>query len=430
MTRLTDIIEIQISRETSAVAQTNFNVPAFISAHTNFVERARVYSSLLAVADDFATSDSAYIAAQKFFGQAIKPANIVIGRRQIPGATVNVLTVAPATSYVLTVSGTAITYVSQALDTAILIAAGLKAAYDVTPITGVTLVNNLDGTLTFTAAVDTDWSLKVSANLSKANAPATESWSTSVNEVQADNDTWYALVIESHNEIDVLEVAGLIEAKKKVFGTSSGTTAIKTTGTTDTFAKLKDLGYQRTFGIFSTDADSQFPEAAWIGFQLQEQPGSNTWAYKALTGVTVSKLSDTEATNIKAKNGNTYESVGGQSVTIGGKMFGGEFIDIMVFVDWLEARMTERLWFRMANSKKIPYTAAGATIIESEIRAQLNDGIRVGGLADSPTPVVRVPDVLSVAPNLRAQRIFEGIEFEARLAGAIHFVKIKGTVTV
>src|SRR5690349_15774972 len=104
MTRLTDIIEIQISRETSAVAQTNFNVPAFISAHTNFVERARVYSSLLAVADDFASTESAYIAAQKFFGQAIKPSNIVIGRRQIPGATVNVVTVALNTTYTLTVS--------------------------------------------------------------------------------------------------------------------------------------------------------------------------------------------------------------------------------------------------------------------------------------------------------------------------------------
>jgi len=428
MTRLTDIIEIQISRETSAVAQTNFNVPAFISAHTNFVERARVYSSLLAVGDDFASTDTAYIAAQKFFGQAIKPANIVIGRRQIPGATVNVVTVAAATTYTLTVSGQTITYVSQALDTAILIATGLKTAYDVTPVTGVTVTDNLDGTLTIASTVD--WSLKVSINLSKSNAPAVESWSTSVNAVQNENDTWYALTIESHNELDVLEVAGVIEAKKKVFGTSSSDTDIKTTGTTDVFSQLQDLGYQRTFGMYSATADTQFPECAWIGFQLQEQPGSNTWAYKALAGVTVSKLSDTEATNIKAKNGNTYESVGGQSVTVGGKMFGGEFIDIMVFVDWLEARMTERLWFRMANSKKIPYTAAGATIIESEIRAQLNDGIRVGGLADNPSPVVRVPDVLSVAPNLRAQRIFEGIEFEARLAGAIHFVKIRGTVTV
>ena len=84
----------------------------------------------------------------------------------------------------------------------------------------------------------------------------------------------------------------------------------------------------------------------------------------------------------------------------------------------------------MVNSKKIPFTAAGAAIIEAEIRGQLNDGIRVGGLAASPAPTVEVPDVLSVSVNARAQRIFEGITFEARLAGAIHFVKISGTVTV
>ena len=40
MTVLTDIIEINISRETAAVAQTNFNVPLFISAHTKFAIRA------------------------------------------------------------------------------------------------------------------------------------------------------------------------------------------------------------------------------------------------------------------------------------------------------------------------------------------------------------------------------------------------------
>ncbi|MNQ67149.1 hypothetical protein D3C85_816590 [compost metagenome] len=102
----------------------------------------------------------------------------------------------------------------------------------------------------------------------------------------------------------------------------------------------------------------------------------------------------------------------------------------MVFVDWLEARLRERIWFRLANSKKIPYTQAGATILEAEVRAQLREGIRVGGLAETPAPVVNVPDVTTLAPNLRAQRIFDGIEFEATLAGAIHFVSIAGRVTV
>lgn len=428
MTQLTDIIDIQISRETAAVAQTNFNVPLFISAHTNFPERARVYSSLTAVAEDFATTDSAYIAASKLFGQTLKPANIVIGRRQVPSVTVSVATVANNTAYVLTLNEVDYSYVSDASATAIEIATGLKAAYDVTPITGVTVTDNLDGTLTITSTVD--WSLTVSTNLSKANAPATETWPQTVDAVQAANDTWYALAIESHVLADVLAVAGNIEAKKKIFGTSSSALDIKTSATDDLFSQLQDLSYQRTFGLWSATADTEYPECAWIGYQLQEQPGSNTWAYKTLSGVTVSSLSATESQNIQSKNGNTYESVGGRNTTIGGKMFGGEWIDVMVFVDWLEARMKERIWFRLSNSKKIPYTAAGAAIIEAEIRAQLNDGIRAGGLADSPVPVVRTPDVLSLAPNLRAQRIFEGIVFEARLAGAIHFVKIRGTVTV
>lgn len=428
MTQLTDIIEIQISRETAAVAQTNFNVPLFIAAHLNFMERARTYSSLKAVGTDFATTDNAYIAAEKLFGQAIKPANIVIGRRQIPGATINVSTVAIGVDYTLTISDTVFTYTSVVADTAVKIVAGLKTAFDASPVTGVTFLDTADGSATLTSSVD--WALKTSQNITVAASPATESWATAVNAVQSEDDTWYALTIESHLPADVLAVAATIETKKKIFGTSTALVDVKGSGEADIFSQLKDLAYQRTFGIYSTTADTQFPECSWIGYQLQEQPGSNTWAYKTLAGLTVSKLSDTESKNIQEKNGNTYERIGGLNTTVGGKMFGGEWIDVMVFVDWLEQRMKERLWFRMANSKKIPYTAAGAAIIEAEIRAQLNDGIRAGGLADNPAPIVTVPDVLSVSANMRAQRIFEGITFEARLAGAIHFVKIRGTVTV
>lgn len=428
MTVLTDIIEINISRETAAVAQTNFNVPLFISAHTNFAERARTYSSLTAVAEDFSPSDTAYVAAQKLFGQVLKPSQIVIGRRLIPSSTVSV-SAAVVGTYTMTINEVPFTFVASGSPTTVDIAAGLKAAYDVTPITGVTVTDNLDGTLTVASAT-VGYSLTVTSNMTQANQPSTESWVTSINEITVVNNTWYALMIESHVEADVLAVAGQIEGMKKVFATSSQSADIKTTSTTDTFSKLQDLGYQRTFGMYSATADLEFPEAAWVGYQLQEQPGSNTWAYKSLSGVTVSTLSDTESTNIHTKNGTTYETVGGLNSTIGAKMFGGEWIDVMIFVDWLEQRMKERLWSRMANSKKIPYTAAGAAIIEAEIRAQLNDGIRVGGLATSPAPTVEVPDVLSVSVNARAQRIFEGITFEARLAGAIHFVKIAGTVTV
>lgn len=427
MTVLTDIIQIDITRETAAVTQTNFNVPLFVSAHTKFAERARNYSSLTAVAEDFAVTDSAYIVAQKLFSQVLKPSQIVIGRRLVPSSTVSI-SVAAAGTYTLTINEIPFSYVATALDTQVDIAEAIKTAYDVTPITGVTVTDNLDGTLTIASAVG--YSLAVTANMTQANSPATESWIDAINAVSLVNNTWYAVMIESHLEADVLAVAGMIEGMKKVFGTSSASLDVKTTSTTDTFSKLEALGYQRTFGLWSATADTEFPEAAWIGYQLQEQPGSNTWAYKALSGVTVSSLSDTESSNIQAKSASTYERVGGLNSTIGAKMFGGEWIDVIIFVDWLEARMKERLWSRLVNSKKIPYTAAGAAIIEAEIRAQLNDGIRAGGLAPVPAPVVVVPDVLSLSTNTRAQRIFEGITFSARLAGAIHFIKVQGTVTV
>jgi len=430
MTRLTDIIDIQITRETAAVTQTNFNVPLFISAHTAFPERARAYSTIEAVAEDIETTDTAYIAATKLFGQQLKPTKIVIGRRHVPSSTVSINNVVIGVAYSITVSGQTFTYTTVTADTSADIMAGLLVEYNVSPVAGVTLEDKLDGTMTVSAAPEVGYSLKVTSNMSIANAPSTESWPTAIEAVQSVDDTWYALAIESHLPADVLDVAAVIESKKKIFGTSSASQDIQTTGTTDVFSQMKALTYQRTFGLWSATADTEYPECAWIGYQLQEQPGSNTWAYKELSGVLVSRLSDTVSANILGKNGNTYETIGGLNSTVGGKMFGGEWIDVMVFVDWLEQRMKERLWFRMRNSKKIPYTAAGTAIIEAEVRAQLNDGIRAGGLSDSPAPTVSVPDVLSVAPNLRAQRIFEGITFEARLAGAIHFVKIRGTVTV
>ena len=428
MTRLTDIITINITRETAAVAQTNFNVPLFISAFTNWSERAREYTSPEAVATDFETTSNVYIASSKLFGQQIRPTKIVIGRRQVPSVTVDVATVVDSTTYTITLNGQNVSFTSGVATTAELIAAGLKAAYDVAPITGITVVDNLDGTLTITSTID--WSVAVGTNLSMTESFPTEAWTETLEAVQAANDTWYALTTEDHTTAAVLALAGAIEAKKKIYGVSSSASDIKTNSTTDLFSQLQDLGYQRTFGIWSATADTQFPECAWIGFQLQERPGSNTWAYKTLSGVTVSTLSDSESSAIKGKAGSTYENVGGLNVTVGAKMFGGEWIDVMVFVDWLEARLRERIWFRLANSKKIPYTQAGATILETEVRAQLREGIRVGGLAEVPAPVVNVPDVTTIAPNLRAQRIFDGIEFEARLAGAIHFVTIQGRVTV
>jgi hypothetical protein len=428
MASLNEIINIQISRETSAVAQTDFNVPLFISAHTAFSERVRTYTDITGVGEDFDVADNAYKAAALMFGQALRPTSIRIGRRQVPSVIASITGVATGIVYTLTINGTNYTTTADGVDTAITVAADLKTAYDAAAITGITVTDNLDGTLTVASTIA--WSFAATANIEVSKNPSTEAWGDTIDAVVEEDDSWYALTTEARTKTDILAIAANIEARKKVYFVSTADADVKTTVTTDVLSELKALGYQQTAYLFSEDAATTFPECAWVGYQLQEQPGSNTWTYKQLAGVTVSNLSATAGTNIRNKNGTTYEVIGGVSRTYGGAMVGGEWIDTMIFIHWLEARMKERLWFRMANSKKIPYTRQGVTVLEAEVRAQLREGVRVGGLADDPSPIVIVQDVLTVAPNIRAQRRYEGIRFEARLAGAIHFTTINGTVTV
>jgi hypothetical protein len=429
MTVLTDIIDIQISRETTAVSRAAFNVPMFLATHANFIERARSYASLLEVAGDFSSTSSVYTAASKFFGQNIRPPQIVIGKRYAESIAVSLDNLTGLVE--LTYDGQVVTTdISGAADATAAVAL-LDTAFGGAGISTITFTDNLDGTFDIAPAVGGDQYSFVATSQFTLVFTATETWVDALDNVSDVNNEWYALAAETHLEADILALAGAIEARKQVFGTSSSNVDVVTAGVdTDIGTKLFNLGYQRTFLTYLPTADTQYPEAAWIGGQIAEQPGSNTWKFKSLTGVTVSGLSSTQSNAAKATNTNTYERVGGVSMMSEGKMAGGEFIDVIIFVDWLEARMRESIYFRLVNTKKIPYTQAGVTLIENEIRRVLAEGIANGGLAPNPQPTVSVPNVLAISANLRATRNLEGITFEGRLAGAVHFVKVRGTVTV
>lgn len=431
MTVLTDIIQVQISRETQAVSRAAFNIPLFIAEHTAFAERSRVYTSLAAVVEDFKSSTSVYTAAAKYFGQEVIPSRIVIGRKQINSVTGSIPNVADNTVYSVTINGVLVSVTSGTLATDDSIVAALAAAVAAeTTITGVNFTDNLDGT--FTAAVATsgaDWSIAASDNVVLLSAASIENWADALSAVEADNNEWIALNAETKDALEILELAEAIEAREKIYVTSVSDADVRTASETDLASELKSLGYQKTALFWKADA-AEFPECAITGYLIQANPGSNTWAYKTLTGVKTDKHSATQSLNLKNKNVSTYEAIGGVNSTTGGKMCGGEFIDVMLGVLWLTARMRERIWFRMVNTSKIAYTNAGIAIIEAEVRAQLAEGIRNNFLADSPAPVISVPDALNVDPNLRATRTLEDLRFEARLAGAIHFVKIQGSVFV
>ena len=182
----------------------------------------------------------------------------------------------------------------------------------------------------------------------------------------------------------------------------------------------------RSGAMFSGD-QANYPEAAWIGRVLPNDPGTATWNLKTLAGITVDNLSAAQISVLDAKKANYYVTIGGVNVTQNGNMAGGEWIDIVQAIDWLEARIQEDVYSALINVEKLPFTDAGIQVVEGKVRGVL-EAARKANIVASYT--VTVPKAADVPQADRAARILTGVEFEAILAGAVHKVKIDGFVSV
>lgn len=101
----------------------------------------------------------------------------------------------------------------------------------------------------------------------------------------------------------------------------------------------------------------------------------------------------------------------------------------MVGLDWVQARLQEQIFYRLATMKKVSFTQEGALIIEAEIRSVLSQGVANGLVAPTPAYTVQSPDVLAIPEVQRANRLMSEFKFQFRLAGAVHKVIVRGTVS-
>lgn len=257
-----------------------------------------------------------------------------------------------------------------------------------------------------------------------------ETWTEAYDAVKADNSTFYAVFIDSHDPVVVEEMSDAVATDRRIFGTSTQVAdVLSSLSTTDISAKLSAKNAARTYGVYSATADVDYPEAAWAGSQLAVTPGANDWDYKRANNITRTALTPNQINVLREKNTNFFARVAGVDVFRDGNMFDGNPIDLIISEDWLVARLQEGVYFRMINSLKIPMTNVGLTIIENEIRAVLSLA-EANGMIDRGWSVT-TPDVSSIPEILRAQRIAGVFRFDARLQGAVRQVKsITGYLTV
>jgi hypothetical protein len=351
----------------------------------------------------------------------------------------------PSTDYTVTVNGQPVTITTTAgvqtnEQIAALLVTALTARLDELGIP-VDATDNLDGTLTLSSGTPgsgfnvrvSDGILQSQYGLRVDTLQPSGSVTDDLDAIQSANPNWYALASTDRTQATVLSIAGWVESRIKLFGTASDESGIINLepGENSSLAgKLANLGYVRTFVLYHQDADSDYPEAAWFGRVLPLDPGSETWKFKTLRGVPYSALSTTQSNNALGKFANTYELIGGRAITQNGTVSGGEFIDIIRGIDWLTSTIQSYVYLVLVNNNKVPYTDAGIAVIEAEVRRAIQLGIDRNFIAEDPAPIVTVPRAADIPGNDKANRILRNVRFQATLSGAIHAVRINGTVTV
>lgn len=239
---------------------------------------------------------------------------------------------------------------------------------------------------------------------------------------------WYGLALAGADIADYDEVSYIIESAEKLFAYSVQSKELP--------LALNRTDYLRTIAIYSESAD-EYAHVAWLTECFSYTPGSETWAYKVLSGVKAAELTTREMSKFDEANVNYYVSCANKDITLQGKVIGGEWIDVIRFRDWLKNEMQMRIFELFVKYPKIPYLDTGITLVENQMRATLQDAQDVGGIAptefdENEEPVegftVTVPLAASLSSAQRSLRKLRNCRYTARLAGAIHIVEIQGNL--
>lgn len=450
MANLDRIVNVAISLGTQAITENSFSDMLILGEHALSPGRVMVITSADELLDmGLPATDPLYLAAVSAFSQIPAVNQVYIGRRQVDSSTATVGAAVKGAIYTVTLSWfdsdtnelqsvpfsfTALSG-STSTDIATALASAINANTEV-PVTAVgagavvTLTNDVAGT---------GYGVKVTQNLTLANAASTETITDSLAAVGNFPANWYGLVITSRDEDDVLAAAAWAEANKKLFGTASSSTAIlNAASTTDIAAQLQQANYFRTFGFYHGAAATQYIEAAIMSYMFTYYPGQETWALKRLAGITYDNLTEGDSLAARNKNFSTFEPFRNFSVTQQGKVSAGEWIDVIRLRDALEDQIKVSIAGAMIRADgKVPYTDGGIQIILNALRAPLDLNVQRGGIAPPemdendrviPSYTVSAPRAASVPVNDKANRILRDVKFTARLAGAIHVVEVKGSL--
>ncbi len=437
MSDIDPIVSVTITAETLTPEETNFGLPLIAGYFptTVFPERVRSYSSPTEmVADGFGAQDPIVRAAQKLI-QNPKVSEFKIGRRALPMSQSIELTPNNTTEgFVVQVTVTApdgtTTLVSRtngAAETPTTIATALTPL--LTAIAGVTATDN-----TGSVSVDADtagdlFDFSGIAGLAVLDETADPGIATDLAAIATEDSDFYGLLLDSNSKAEIAAAAAWAEALTKIAGFSNADEEVLDDTAGNIAETLEAAAYDRSYFLWNR-AVLSYAGIAWMGDRFPSDPGSSTWKFKQLSGITVDKLSTTQKNNLTSNNANFYISIASIPTTCEGTMASGRFIDITRTIDAFVDQTQVELFQLLSNLPKLPYTNASVSLVKSILRGVIREFQGDQALDPETEPVITAPLVQDVSSVDRGNRLLPDINFSARLAGAIHSIQITGVLAI
>ena len=483
---ITEFADVSISVSPVGVSGGNFGILGFLTNDTDpasnpvgTAERARSYTSLASVASDWSASSEVYQAAIAFYSQTPTPRDFTVlmcfesdQKALLTGGgseTLQELVAAPWNGsgvVTITIDGSESTVTDLDLSAATSrsdVAAALEAAINLNGATctvvaapygynvyGVT--TGVLGEISY-ATGDAAEALGLLAHQAKA-APGIAAETPVAALAAADEMGIEFIGLVTHRKYrdalvgatgtTTLEIAQWAEAAKKIFcNTTNDLSVLNSALSTDVASLLKAATLRFSLTTFSKNP-KQYPSASVFGRAASvnfEATGTTiTLNLKQMPGVTAEDLTPSEFAILRSKYASAVVQIGKTvNAYTDSRMASGSWLDTTHGIMWLENRCeVDQFNLLYVQNTKIPFTQVGINTcvnrLESSLRAAVRNGLCAPGYLADGTYLpegFRVDSVplADVPIGDLGNRIYSGMSFVMKGAGALHEVEVSGSFT-
>ena len=442
---LADIVNSTTTSTTVNPTRPGFGVPLIASYNTHGGPLVQFFTSLPSmVTAGFTTTEPTYLAASKIASQTPAPPTWAVGRRvNAPLQTIK-LTCTDAVGDVGSNKSYSMNLVSTfdgVVHSISIASTGVPATDAATINTAITAfamagctATNASGviTLTQTAGHMLDVNNR-SAFITLQDTTADPGLTADLTAIAAYNGTgWYALCLDSNSAAEIASACAWCDSNNKL-GSFNNSDSINWNGasTTDIFYTQKALSVGRAYIQHAETQLLCFSGAAMLGSRLPANPGSDTWDLKTLVGVPADVLTETQTLAITAKSGNFYTTIAGINVSNNGLCPGGEYVDVVRFIDWLNSNIQIDVFSLLIAYPKVPFTNIGITMVTNAVKNRIKIGgsSAYGGIdLTQPYSVQSLYTANTIDTADKNNRNLPSVTWSARLAGAIQTVTVSGTL--